>query len=99
MLTVTIEQIISFQSIDQFNEVTGLNYEDLDDDALFTIMAQWHCPGDHETNTYDADDVDSPFLGYQYKNPNEFSETYLLSRYENGLIIGLSRIITVQNAA
>ena len=91
-LEVEVESIISFQSEEQFNEATGILYENLSDKELIEVLLGWHDPGNHDTNFYNANGVDTNFLGFQVTIG---LETYLLSRYENGLTIGLSRILRI----
>lgn len=87
MNNIKVENIISFQSVDEFERLTGADYYDLSDQELFEILEQWHYPGEHETNFYSEDDINTVFLGHIY------NEKYLISRYENGLTIGLGYIV------
>jgi hypothetical protein len=87
MNKIKVENIVAFQSIEEFEEATGAEYSGLSDQELFEILAQWHFPGEHESNFFNEEDINTPFLGRLYKNE------YLLSRYEHGLVIGLSFIV------
>ena len=90
-MKVLLENIVSFQSIEEFENSTGLVYDDLTDSELFDVLTEWHHPGEHDTNWYDAEDIDSNFLGYRYNGTD-----YLMATYERGLIIGLSFIKEVK---
>ena len=83
MSKIKVSNIISFQSIESFEEATGLVYNELSDNELFNILSQWdNCENDcHE---YNEDDLNTNFLGYI------INENYLLARYERGLVIGLN---------
>jgi hypothetical protein len=90
MIQVNIENIIHFNFPSEFNDATGLNYNELSDAEVFNALIQWWHPSEHETNWYDAKHVNTNFLGVSYKHGNE---QFLLSRYDRGLAIGLSRMI------
>lgn len=89
-MKVVVEDIVSFQSVEQFEECTGLVYEELSDKELFEALEQWWYPSEHDSNEYDSNDINTNFLGYEYEC---CGEKFLLSRYEQGLVIGLSVIV------
>jgi len=89
-MKVLIESIVAFQSVEDFEIESDLIYENLSDDQLVEYLQQWEFPGEADQNWYAVDDVNTNFLGYEYKKDNE---TYLLNRYENSLVIGLARIV------
>ena len=88
-INITTENIISFQSIEDFNEATGLCYDNLTEVELFEALVQWHYPGEHSTREFTLDELNTNFMGYQYIN----DKNYILSKYERGLIIGLKSLI------
>jgi len=88
-MRVLLESIIHFQSEEDFNKSTSLVFSELNKEEVFKALEQWWCPGEHDTNWYDAKDIDTNFLGYRYK---AHDEEFLISLNE-GLVIGLSRII------
>jgi hypothetical protein len=87
---ISLESIVHFQTVEAFEEATGLVYDELSDNELLGVLGQWHYPGEHDENVYDSEHINTPFLGYQCEPEGR----YLLSRYEDGLVIGLSYITT-----
>ena len=93
MKKVLLESIVYFQSFEDFEDSTKKKYDDLSKKELFEILLDYYYPGEHETNWYEYEDINTNFLGYQVEDNKDF----LLSTESKGLVIGLSKIIGGKN--
>ena len=66
----------------------------INEDKLIEYLLQWWYPGEHETSIYNAENINTEFLGYEIKIEND---TFLLSHNTRIGYAGLSRIIRRYN--
>ena len=98
-MRVEIENIVSCQGddynqlceeLDSDYDINGSIAAWINDDQLFEYLMQWYYPNEHDTNIYNADDINTPFLGYEYKYQDMI---FLLSHNSRIGYAALSRII------
>jgi hypothetical protein len=66
----------------------------IDDSKLIDYMLQWYYPGEHDTNIYNAEDVNTEFLGHEI----QIDDNLFLFSHNTGIgYAGLSRIIKYFN--
>ena len=99
IMKVKIESIISCQGEDynQLCQELDPDYDPMgsiaawiNEDSLIEYFLQWYYPGEHDTNIYDANGINTEFLGYE-KNIDQ--DIFLLSHNSSIGYAGLSRII------
>ena len=99
IMKVKIESIISCQGEDytQLCQELDPDYDPMgsiaagiNEDSLIEYLLQWYYPGEHDTNIYDANGINTEFLGHEKKIDQD---TFLLSHNSSIGYAGLSRII------
>ena len=91
---VRLENIVSLQGDDYSSMLVDLennNQTDCDTN-IFEYMCQWWEPDKHDENIYDYSGVNTPFLGYEYKDNDD---TFLLSHNSSMGYCALSRILEI----
>lgn len=92
---IRVYSIIFIQREDDITRLCAdLGAESLSDipkDALIEHLKQWEQGSlrEHDSNLYDADGIDTPFLGYRLDRDNE-REGYLFTRHLGLNYCGLS---------
>ena len=83
---VTIENIVFLQGDDY------LEYQNTEPDSDIDYLLQWYYPNEHSQDTYNARDINTPFLGKLIKIDG-YKGYFLFSKNMSMGYIGLSRIV------
>ena len=62
----------------------------IEENKLIEYLLQWYYPDEHSIDIYNAEDINTEFLGYEIKIDND---TFLLSHNPHIGYAGISRII------
>jgi len=62
----------------------------LDEDKVIEYLFQWYYPGEHSIDEFNADDINTEFLGYEREVDGE---NYLFSHNTRFGYAGISRIV------
>ena len=84
---VTIENIVFLQGDDY------LEYQNTEPDNDVNYLLQWYYPNEHSQDTYNARDINTPFLGKLIKIDG-YKGYFLFSKNMSMGYIGLSRIVS-----
>lgn len=98
---VEIENIVFFQgddytelckSLDSDYDPNGFVAVWINESDLIEYILQWYYPNEHERNIYNAEYINTEFLGYERTVDND---TFLLSHNTRMGYAGLSRITRI----
>lgn len=97
MKKVKIENIVFLQGDDYTQMENELNESDspdscvwLSEEKVIEYLFQWYFPGEHGEDIYNAEDINTAFLGYERKIDNDI---FLFSHNTSLGYAGLSRIV------
>lgn len=101
MKKIRLENIVFLQGddytqmcddIDPDYDPMGIMAAWIDESKLIDYLLQWWYPSEHMENVYNAEDINTEFLGYERMIDGN---TFLLSLNESIGYAGLSRIIEI----
>jgi hypothetical protein len=83
------------QDLDPDYDPLDVYAADFTENQLIEYLLQWWYPGEHSINIYNAEDINTEFLGYEV-NIDNCDDIFLLSHNSTIGYAGLSRIVKME---